>query len=331
MYSDVRQFQGEVGKTGGESDGNSSGSELTMVTLHVSRFDPQTDAAPYIQTFQVPHVPHMRIIDALNYVQETLGVDIGYRWYCGTKKCGTCAVRMNGKEVLACWEAVEAEMSLEPLRHLPRIRDLAVDRAPAEAKLVSLQTWLQRSRAYGGFPEPVDAANAASLRSTMDCLSCLACYSACPVLDFPDEIAFAGPAPLVHLARVALDARDDASRVTTILKEAHVHHCVSCYQCEAVCPAHIPIVSAAIEPLKRMAYASDPQASPHARTFMQIVSRRGRIEPMLLVLGTRGWRAVLQRPARTLRLLLRGKVRPMAALLRRPVAGIEKIRQIFFR
>ena len=140
MHSDVRQFQGEVG------------SEIAMVTLHISRFDPETDAAPYVQTFAVPQVPQMRIIDALNYVQETLGVDIGYRWYCGTKKCGTCAVRVNGQEVLACWEAAQAEMHVEPLRHLPRIRDLTVDRSPAEAKLVSLQTWLQRSRPYGGFP-----------------------------------------------------------------------------------------------------------------------------------------------------------------------------------
>ncbi|MDM8358392.1 succinate dehydrogenase/fumarate reductase iron-sulfur subunit [Pandoraea communis] len=319
MHSDVRQFREDAA------------SELAAVTLHISRFDPETDAAPYVETYVVPHVRHMRIIDALNYVQETLAVDIGYRWYCGTKKCGTCAARVNGREVLMCWEAAEAEMHIEPLRHLPRIRDLAVDRSPVEAKLVSLQTWLQRSRPYGGFPEAIDAANAASLRATMDCLSCLACYSACPVLDFPDDIAFAGPAPLVHLARVALDARDDGARLQAILDEAQVHHCVSCYQCEAVCPAGIPIVSAAIEPLKQLAYAQAREASPHARTFMDIVARRGRIEPMLLVLGTRGWRAVLQRPGRTLKLMLRGKVKPLAALLRRPVPGIKTIRRIFFR
>jgi succinate dehydrogenase/fumarate reductase iron-sulfur protein len=317
MHSEVRRFQREAGN------------DPTTVTLHVSRFDPEVDNAPYVQTFSVPHVPRMRIIDALNHVQETLGVDIGYRWYCGTKKCGTCAVRVNGREVLACWEAAEAEMHVEPLRHLPLIRDLAVDRTPAENKLVSLQTWLQRTRPYAGFPEPIDAANAAVLRASMDCLSCLACYSACPVLDFADDIAFAGPAPLVHLARVALDARDDAPRLQTILDEAQVHHCVSCYQCEAVCPAHIPIVSAAIEPLKRLAYAAAPEASPHTRAFMRIVAWRGRIEPMLLVLGTRGWRALVQHPRRTLKLLLRGKVNPAAALLRRPIDGMNKIKRYF--
>ena len=72
----------------------------------------------------------MRVLDALNWIAENEATDLAYRWFCGSKMCGTCAVRMNGREVLACWEAVEPEMTIEPLRNLPVVRDLVVDRTP---------------------------------------------------------------------------------------------------------------------------------------------------------------------------------------------------------
>ena len=76
--------------------------------------------------------------------------DLAYRWFCGSKMCGTCAVRMNGREVLACWEAVEPDMTIEPLRNLPVVRDLVVDRAPFERKVAELEPWLERPDAYAG-------------------------------------------------------------------------------------------------------------------------------------------------------------------------------------
>ena len=74
--------------------------------------------------------------------------DLAYRWFCGSKMCGTCAVRMNGREVLACWEAVEPVMTIEPLRNLAVVRDLVVDRSKYEAKVASLEPWLERSQPY---------------------------------------------------------------------------------------------------------------------------------------------------------------------------------------
>jgi len=79
---------------------------------------------------RVPYQKWMRVLDALNYVAEHDAPDLAYRWFCGSKMCGSCAVRMNGREVLACWEAAVPEMTIEPLRNLPVIRDLVVDRAP---------------------------------------------------------------------------------------------------------------------------------------------------------------------------------------------------------
>ena len=86
-------------------------------------------AARRYQNFNVPYRKWMRVLDALNWIAENAATDLAYRWICGSKMCGTCAVRMNGREVLACWEAVEPAMTIEPLRNLPVIRDLVVDRS----------------------------------------------------------------------------------------------------------------------------------------------------------------------------------------------------------
>ena len=77
------------------------------------------DGRRELQEFQVPYRKWMRVLDALNWIAENKAPDLAYRWFCGSKMCGTCAVRMNGREVLACWEAVEPEMTIEPLRNLP--------------------------------------------------------------------------------------------------------------------------------------------------------------------------------------------------------------------
>ena len=205
----------------------------------------------------------MRVLDALNWIAENKAGDLAYRWFCGSKMCGTCAVRMNGREVLACWEAVEPEMTIEPLRNLPVVRDLVVDRAPFERKVAELEPWLERPAPYAGFPEPLSHKDMKNASKALDCIGCMCCYSACPVIGLGDLTDFAGPAPLVQLGQTALDPRNDPAKVARSLARTGIFHCVSCYKCEEVCPAGIPIVSRVIEPLKAKAAALVPAMAKH--------------------------------------------------------------------
>ena len=88
------------------------------IAVRIRRFDGAGRQAAY-QDFKVPYQKWMRVLDVLNWVAENEATDLAYRWFCGSKMCGTCAVRMNGREVLACWEAAEPVMTIEPLRNLP--------------------------------------------------------------------------------------------------------------------------------------------------------------------------------------------------------------------
>jgi succinate dehydrogenase/fumarate reductase iron-sulfur protein len=266
--------------------------------------------------FEIPYQASMRVLDALIYVAEHFAPDLAYRWFCGSKMCGTCAVRMNGREVLACWESVEPEMTIEPLRNLPVVRDLVVDRAPYEARVAAFEPWLVRNQEYAGFPEPLTHKEMKYASKALDCISCMACFSACPVIGLGSLTDFAGPAPLVQLAQTALDARNDPNKVASALEHAGIFNCVSCYKCEEVCPAKIPIVSQVIEPLKAKTAVLRPALAKHSLTFRAIIAARGRIDPTELVLRVQGLKAILN-VTRALRLLIAGKINPLRTLFKK--------------
>lgn len=266
------------------------------------------------QDFQVPYQKWMRVLDALNWIAENAATDLAYRWFCGSKMCGTCAVRINGREVLACWEAVEPAMTIEPLRNLPVIRDLVVDRTRYEDKVASLEPWIERSVGYKHFPEPLTHKQMKDASKALDCISCMCCYSACPVIVLGDLTNFVGPAPLVQLAQTALDPRNDPEKVKRALARTDIFNCVSCYKCEEVCPASIPIVSRIIEPLKAKTAQLIPEMAKHSLALRNIVANRGRVDPGALVLRVQGLRALLNMP-RIIRLMKRGKINPIKTFL----------------
>lgn len=299
-----------------------------LISVKIFRFDPSKDEAPYYESYQVPYVKWMRVLDVLIYISEDLSVEYAHRWFCGVKKCGTCAVRVNGRETLSCWEPAQREMIVEPLRHLPIVRDLIVDREPYEKKVMELKPYLVRGKAYPGLPEYITDREMRRASPALDCINCMACFSACPVLDLNGDTGFAGPAPLVQLAQVALDPRDGLDRVGIIEEQAEVFACVSCYRCEEVCPADIPIVSSVIEPLKAIAYAARSPENGHQKSFLELVEARGRIDPSALILMTQGIFA-LSHPIRVFKLWLRGKISPIRTFFPRPIERIERIKRLF--
>jgi succinate dehydrogenase/fumarate reductase iron-sulfur protein len=297
------------------------------IQVRLYRFDPAVDAAPRYETYEVPRTPRMRIMDVLDYVHEELAIDFGYRWLCGSKKCGTCAVNVNGTAKLACWEEAEPDMTIEPLDNLDVIRDLVVSRDAYEATLAKLMPLIVRGQDYQGFPEKLSANDVSPAEHLRDCIQCLACQSACPVLQQPDT-GFAGPAPLVALGEVAQDPRDRGDRARLAGEVAQVFKCVSCYECEKVCPSEIPIVREAIEPLKRLAYrAGKSSGARRARAFLDVVKELGHANPASVSLKTKG--VTLGSLKLAARMGRRGKIDLADAFMKRPSPGAKAIRKTY--
>ena len=63
------------------------------ISVRLRRFDAEAGDATF-QDFQVPYRKWMRLLDALNWIAENAASDLAYRWFCGSKMCGTCAAAL---------------------------------------------------------------------------------------------------------------------------------------------------------------------------------------------------------------------------------------------
>ena len=59
-----------------------------MVTLNVTRFDPDVDQAPREQAYTIPFRDDMVVLDALNYIKEHVDGSVTFRWSCRMGVCG---------------------------------------------------------------------------------------------------------------------------------------------------------------------------------------------------------------------------------------------------
>ena len=91
-------------------------------------------ASPGHQTYDVPEEDRMTVLDGLMHIQRHLDRTLTFRFNCRAGMCGSCGVRVNGTERLACSTRLSAvpgsTVTVDPLRHLPVIQDLMVDMEP---------------------------------------------------------------------------------------------------------------------------------------------------------------------------------------------------------
>ena len=191
-----------------------------------------------------------------------------------------------------------------------------------KTRSASLEPWIERREPYGAFPETLTHKQMKDASKALDCISCMCCYSACPVIGLGNLTDFAGPAPLVQLGQTALDPRNGPEKVRRSLELTGIFNCVSCYKCEEVCPASIPIVSRIIEPLKAKAAQLAPEMAKHSFALRDIVASRGRVDPGELILRVQGLRA-LGNLRRIWRLFARGKINPIKTILGIRTAAAE--------
>lgn len=225
-----------------------------IVHLTIERPDP--GSGDMIETtFAVPYTRHMRVLEALDYIVDELGETLAYQWFCGVKKCGMCAMTIDGTPALACWEPMLRERRVAPLAGLPVVRDLVVDRAPYDAAVDRLGLRLERTDDYAGFPEallPDHMQDAVTLASCIECLICTAGCAARPNADANADTGYAGPAVAVQLAQFVHDPRDQADRAQQARDIGIEHACSDC-GCTQLCPMGIDIHNLAVKPLKDLA------------------------------------------------------------------------------
>ena len=219
--------------------------------LSIYRHDPSVEGSGRHVDYTLSTGARLKVLDALDAVSKEYDADIAYRASCLMGRCGSCAVMLNGKAVLACQAQVEpGDSRIEPLRGYPVVRDLLIDRTPHEHVLTSARAHLEDS----GFARPATFTYGKDLYSLTLCIDCLVCQASCPARnEVPAD--FAGPAVMTQLARYARDPRDQGARPATALMEG-LHSCTSCMMCSEVCPKGIDVFGQAILALRKGAVNS---------------------------------------------------------------------------
>lgn len=219
------------------------------IKIHVSRFNKDMDES-IIKTYEIEKTPNMKILDALNSINNTYNEDISFRSSCRAGQCGSCAVRVDGNPVLACKKEVSDDILIEPLK-LPIIKDLIVDRTSIDDKLKGMDLNLE-SEDPEGVHIPSELKDTKKVRSCIECYSCL---TACPVYqNFQED--FAGPYFMRYISKFEFDPRELKNRLREGFENG-LYDCTSCGKCGAVCPKDINSFGDAVEKLRAIAYSKD--------------------------------------------------------------------------
>src|SRR5205807_5730014 len=115
---------------------------LSMMTLKIYRCNPATGETGRFDSFEVTVEEKMTVLDALCSIQNDRDPTLAFRYSCRAGICGTCAMTVNGVPRWTCRLQLAklgaATVTLEPLRHFPVIKDLAVDMEPFFGKMTAV-------------------------------------------------------------------------------------------------------------------------------------------------------------------------------------------------
>ena len=210
------------------------------VRFRVSRFK-AGDRKRHFEDFEVEVESGATVLDALLSIRRQLDPSLVVRHSCMHASCGTCGVRVNGREVLACDTKIAnlpagQPIRVEPLRGQRLVADLATDMVDFYARFDAAGLPLVRTAEVAGGVEPPDGKEFARFEN---CIECGLCLSACPVAR--TSHSYIGPAALAAAARVVAEPRGlGLGPVEALASEPDsVWRCRDAMECTAVCPSAV--------------------------------------------------------------------------------------------
>lgn len=226
-----------------------------QVKLKIRRFNPETDKKAWWGKYEVEVEPTDRLLDVLHYVKWYQDGTLTLRRSCAHGICGSDAVRINGRNRLACKVLVKdvgRKITVEPILGLPVIKDLVVDMEPFMAHYRSVMPYLINDEPAPATERLQSIEERERFDDTTKCILCAACITACP--SFWAKGEFVGPAAIVQAHRFIFDSRDRASqgRLNILAKPDGVWRCRTIYNCTEACPRDIQVTQAIAEVKKEM-------------------------------------------------------------------------------
>ena len=219
------------------------------VTLKIFRYNPEQDKKFHYETYSLEADPTDRVLDVLERIKGQYDGTLTFRRSCAHGICGSDALRINGRNMLACKTLVRdvgEKITVEPILGLKVIKDLIVDMDPFfdNYKKV-LPYFINDSPLPADGKERLQSAQArARFDDTTKCILCACCTTSCPSFWASDD--YLGPAALVTAHRFIFDDRDEAAaeRLQIVSETSGVARCHTVFNCTMACPREIQITKA---------------------------------------------------------------------------------------
>jgi succinate dehydrogenase / fumarate reductase, iron-sulfur subunit len=219
-----------------------------LIQLKVYRYQPEKSEKPYYETFQLKAEPTDRVLDLLEYVRGDMDGTLSYRRSCAHGVCGSDAMRINGKNSLACKVLVQdlktTDITVEPLLGFKVLKDLIVDMEPFFAQYRSVLPYLINNEPAPEKERVQTQEERLLIEDTTKCILCAACTTSCP--SFWANEHYLGPAAIVNAHRFIYDSRDRgaAERLKVLGSPDGVWRCRTVFNCTLACPREIKITKA---------------------------------------------------------------------------------------
>ena len=218
-----------------------------QVTLKVFRYNPEADKKPHYEKYMVEAEPTDRVLDLLEYIKGHIDGTLSFRRSCAHGVCGSDAMRINGRNHLACKVLVKelgSRITVEPILGLRVIKDMIVDMEPFFENYRSVLPYLINNDP----PPKQERLQTPEQRERFDdttkCIMCAACTTSCPSFWASDR--YVGPAAIVAAHRFIFDSRDQAGaeRLKILSDQWGVYRCHTIFNCTEACPRDIQVTQA---------------------------------------------------------------------------------------
>ncbi|MCA3323632.1 MAG: succinate dehydrogenase iron-sulfur subunit [Roseomonas sp.] len=208
----------------------------------IYRWDPDSGENPRQDTYEIDlEQCGPMVLDALIKIKNEVDSTLTFRRSCREGICGSCSMNIDGLNTLACLkpiEEVKGDVRINPLPHMPVVKDLVPDLSQIYAQLRSVEPWLKSDT-----PPPPDAERLqskeerAKLDGLWECILCFCCSTSCPSYWWNGD-RYLGPAVLLQAYRWIADSRDEATgeRLDNLEDPFRLYRCHTIMNCTRTCP-----------------------------------------------------------------------------------------------
>ena len=198
-------------------------------TFSVHRFKPGVIDPPIVETEALTLEEELTVIDALEALRLSRIPGLMYRHSCHHGACGTCAVRINGLERLACTTTLKSletdEITLEPIRGHRVLGDLVVDTSILARDID--EGWSQ-----------IRPSNRDGASRLEDCIECGICMAVCD--EAGEDKDFIGPIALAALNRRLETNPDEEEAILAVVSSPRGEKlCLRHIDCSRHCPTKV--------------------------------------------------------------------------------------------